>query len=67
MRIRDPESFDPGFWMVKIRIRDKHPGSATLDVSREKWVTKSDGWVGFSLRDEGQYREIDGKAHCTQS
>jgi hypothetical protein len=31
----DPDSgsgnlFDPGSWMEKIRIRDKHPGSAIL-------------------------------------
>ncbi len=34
-RIRDPEIFstlDPGYGMEKIRIRDKHPGSATLFV-----------------------------------
>jgi hypothetical protein len=33
MRIREPEIFltlDPGSGMEKIRIRDKHPGSATL-------------------------------------
>jgi hypothetical protein len=30
IRIRDQESFDPGSGMEKIRIRDKHPGSATL-------------------------------------
>jgi hypothetical protein len=32
MWIRDPESFDPGSGIPdgKIRIRDKHPGSATL-------------------------------------
>jgi hypothetical protein len=33
MRIRDPGIFltlDPGAGMEKIRIRDKHPGFATL-------------------------------------
>jgi hypothetical protein len=34
MRIRIRESFlDPGSGMEKIRIRDKHPGSATLVLS----------------------------------
>jgi hypothetical protein len=28
--IRDGKNSDPGFGMEKIRIRDKHPGSATL-------------------------------------
>jgi hypothetical protein len=30
LRIRDPESFGPWIRDGKIRIRDKHPGSATL-------------------------------------
>jgi hypothetical protein len=30
MRIRDGDSSDPGSGMEKSRIRDKHPGSATL-------------------------------------
>jgi hypothetical protein len=30
MRIRDGDSSDPGSGMKKSRIRDKHPGSATL-------------------------------------
>jgi hypothetical protein len=35
--IRDPRSGirDPGW--VKIRIRDKHPGSATLPISRYRY------------------------------
>ncbi len=32
MRIRDGDSSDPGSWMEKSRIRDKHPGSATLQA-----------------------------------
>ncbi len=35
MGIRDPGIFltlDPGFGMEKIRIRDKHPGSAVLHI-----------------------------------
>ncbi len=32
MRIRDPESFWPWIRDGKIRIRDKHPGSATLGL-----------------------------------
>ncbi len=32
MRIRDGDNSDPGSGMEKSRIRDKHPGSATLDV-----------------------------------
>ncbi len=39
MRIRDGDSSDPGSGMEKSRIRDKHPGSATLPVTisrREK-------------------------------
>ncbi len=34
MRIRDPDSSDPGSGMKKSRIRDKHPGSATLQGTR---------------------------------
>jgi hypothetical protein len=34
MRIRN--LFDPGSWMEKIRIRDKHPGPATLII----WKTR---------------------------
>jgi hypothetical protein len=30
MRIRDGKNLDPGSGMEKIRICDKHPGSATL-------------------------------------
>jgi hypothetical protein len=43
--IRDGKNSD-------LQIREKHPGSATR---REKWVTKSDGGVRFSLslEDEG--------------
>ncbi len=39
MRIRDPESFDPGSGIQKFRsgIRDKHPGSATLLITRFKF------------------------------
>ncbi len=37
MRIRDGDSSDPGSGMEKSRIRDKHPGSATLN---SKYVTK---------------------------
>jgi hypothetical protein len=32
MRIRDGDSSDPGSGLEKRRIRDKHPGSATLLV-----------------------------------
>ncbi len=35
MRIRDGVSSDPGSGMGKSRIRDKHPGSATLDLCLE--------------------------------
>jgi hypothetical protein len=35
IRIRDPESFDPGW---KSRIRDKHPGSAALLVGEASLV-----------------------------
>jgi hypothetical protein len=43
IRIRDPGIFltlDPGSGMGKIRIRDKHPGSATLLV----WFCKTYRW-----------------------
>jgi hypothetical protein len=37
MRIRDPgwENSDPGSGMKKILIRDKHPGSATVQPVQE--------------------------------
>jgi hypothetical protein len=34
IRIRNPESFDPGSGMEKICIRDKHPGSSTLGTRK---------------------------------
>jgi hypothetical protein len=33
IRIQDRKNSDPGFEMDRIRIRDKHPGSATLSLS----------------------------------
>jgi hypothetical protein len=35
MRIQDEDSSDPGSRIGKSRIRDKHPGSATLDLCLE--------------------------------
>jgi hypothetical protein len=35
MRIRDKDSSDPGSGMEKRRIREKHPGSATLVTSNK--------------------------------
>jgi hypothetical protein len=43
MRIRDGDSSDPGFVMEKSRIRDKHPGSATLLPSGMS-VSKFEVW-----------------------
>jgi hypothetical protein len=40
MRIRDGDSSDPGSGMEKSRIRDKHPGSATLKESAGKCSAK---------------------------
>jgi hypothetical protein len=34
MQIRDGKNSDPGSRMEKIRIRDNHPRSATLDISK---------------------------------
>jgi hypothetical protein len=34
MRIRDGDSSDPGWKKVGSGIRDKHPGSATLIISK---------------------------------
>jgi hypothetical protein len=40
MRIRDGDSSDPGWEKVGSRIRDKHPGSATLEFrSRRKFFS----------------------------
>jgi hypothetical protein len=36
MRIRDGTNFDPGSGLGKIRIRDEHPGSATV-VEGKLW------------------------------
>jgi hypothetical protein len=35
MRIRDGDSLDPGWKKVGYGIRDKHPGSATLNLRKE--------------------------------
>jgi hypothetical protein len=40
MRIRIRDLYDPGSETEKIRIRDKHPGSATLARTR----TEEEGW-----------------------
>jgi hypothetical protein len=37
MRIRDGDSSDPGSGMEKSRIRDQHPGSATLDTIQQNF------------------------------
>jgi hypothetical protein len=47
MRIRDGKNSDPGSGMKKIRIRDKHPGSATL-VKIEKKIQPRIGISTFS-------------------
>jgi hypothetical protein len=54
MRIRDRDSSDQGSKMEKSRIRDKHPGSATLSTgtwggraavrwSGQSWTPGADG------------------------
>ncbi len=48
----DPESFRPWFRVGKIRIRDKHPGSATLHKRGHKNVGKLNG--------VGKYRTCEG-------
>ncbi len=60
----DPESFWPwgsGFWDGKFRIRDKHPGSATLIFMFRYWVgtTKSKvlfKFVAWQVREPGGHR-----------
>jgi hypothetical protein len=37
---------DPGSGMEKIRIRDKHPGSATLRLAYLRALRKLAGWQG---------------------
>jgi hypothetical protein len=44
IRERRSGTRDPGW--IKIRIRDKHPGSATLVEDN-----KSDGWIKIMIRD----------------
>ena len=49
IRIRDPEPFSPWIRDGKIRIRDKHPGSATLLIAHQKVVRLMD-YVLYSQR-----------------
>jgi hypothetical protein len=45
MRIRDEESSNLGSGMEKSRIRDKNPGSATLDYCHPALVTPKSCYI----------------------